>query len=381
MSRRSRSSIPQELHQLKAQEIYEQRIAKGENGSPEGDWETARIYLTNHPKVVRAWKRNKLSRIFANADTRTFALDVVKTIATFAAAIGLFITYLNALLDRQVAQERLVTDRFAKAVEQIGSSKEEVVIGGIYSLERIAKDSPKDQWTIMEVLTAFVRKNSPIKPKIQELQEGLEEKVKALEKVYPVDIQIQAALTVIGRRELKRDYTPDETSELNTKRIDLSNTNLSSVYLRDANLSKAYLFSTDFIGADLRDANLSSAYLRDVNLFSAYLFSANFRDANLRDVNLSSAYLRDANLFSADLIGANLRRADLRGANLYAVKNLSNEQIKSACFWEKAIYTEPKWNKAKKKWIAIDEKANQKRIEEIKQDKASDPKNPPDCSK
>ncbi len=59
MTRRSRLSIPHELQQVKAQEIYERRIAGGRNGIPEGDWETARRYLTRYPKVVRAWQRDR----------------------------------------------------------------------------------------------------------------------------------------------------------------------------------------------------------------------------------------------------------------------------------------------------------------------------------
>ena len=33
-------------------------------------------------------------------------------------------------------------------------------IGGIYALERIARDSAKDHPTVMEVLTAFIREHS-----------------------------------------------------------------------------------------------------------------------------------------------------------------------------------------------------------------------------
>ena len=33
-------------------------------------------------------------------------------------------------------------------------------LGGIYSLERISKESPDDYWTVMENLSAFVRKRS-----------------------------------------------------------------------------------------------------------------------------------------------------------------------------------------------------------------------------
>jgi hypothetical protein len=37
----------------------------------------------------------------------------------------------------------------------------EVRLGGIYALERIARDSPTDHWTIIEVLSTYVRENSP----------------------------------------------------------------------------------------------------------------------------------------------------------------------------------------------------------------------------
>ena len=57
-------------------------------------------------------------------------------------------------------QQRRITESFAKAVEQLGSDKLEVRLGGIYSLERISKESPDDYWTVMENLTAFVRERS-----------------------------------------------------------------------------------------------------------------------------------------------------------------------------------------------------------------------------
>ena len=46
-----------------------------------------------------------------------------------------------------------MTDRYTKAIEQLGPDKGlDVRIGGIYALERIARDSPRDHPTIMEVL-------------------------------------------------------------------------------------------------------------------------------------------------------------------------------------------------------------------------------------
>ena len=59
-----------------------------------------------------------------------------------------------------LSREGQVTDRYAKAIEQLGSDKLDVRIGGIYALERVARDSARDHPTVMEVLTAFVREHS-----------------------------------------------------------------------------------------------------------------------------------------------------------------------------------------------------------------------------
>jgi hypothetical protein len=61
---------------------------------------------------------------------------------------------------RQVhtARQGQLTERFTRAVDQLGKTGQpEVTIGGIYALERTARDSPGDQPAIAEVLTAYVR--------------------------------------------------------------------------------------------------------------------------------------------------------------------------------------------------------------------------------
>jgi hypothetical protein len=50
-----------------------------------------------------------------------------------------------------------VTARYTKAIEQLGSDRLDVRIGGIYALERIAHDSPRDHPAMLEVLAAFIR--------------------------------------------------------------------------------------------------------------------------------------------------------------------------------------------------------------------------------
>jgi uncharacterized protein YjbI with pentapeptide repeats len=394
---------------------------------------------------------------FNDSHNRGFALDVVKTIisalgliATIIAGFGLLLTYLDAQQDRQDAREnrkltedRLVTDRFSKAVEQlgkIGEKQEPVRIGGIYSLERIAKDSPTDHWTVMEVLTAYIRNNSPLPKKSEKLNSQSR-----------IGIDIQSALTVIKRREFKND--PDgqvlnlnnsylkqanlegaNLREANLFRANLFRANLREANLREANLREAnlfrvnlegaYLFRANLEGANLEGANLfianlEGAYLEGANLggaylgvadlegaylfranleganlFRAYLFRANLEGANLSGANLSGANLSGADLSGADLSGADLSGADLSGADLsgadlsgadlsgaylYRIKNLTNEEIKSACNWDKAIYSEAEFNRREFKWILIKEQANQEYIQKIRDDKASDPKGSPKC--
>ncbi len=444
--------IPLELHQIKAHEFYQKRLASGKEGNEIDDWQQAKEYLSQHPRAILAWnlkmpyrggkrliKRLLLSLqslvrvawkllifpfwlfqqipgLFAreDKDSRTFAIDVVKTIisalgliATLSAGIGLFVNYLNSQAEIQLIQERLITERFSKAVEQIGSGKEEVVIGGIYSLERIAKDSPKDQWTIMEVLTSYIRKNSPIPSNIQQLEP--EERQKALEKLPSVSIPVQAALTVIGRRKVENDQAGDnlaETTYFNkTKILDLSQTNLREANLILANLNGANLNGANLIGANLIGAylngaflvqanligaNLNRAILNGANLIGANLTGAELFGANLKEAGLFGAELNGANLIVANLDGANLDGAELNGANLdganlngailNGAEGLNPKQIKSACFWEKAIYTESKWDEDKQLWVAADREANQREIEKLKRDKNSDLPNPIDCN-
>ncbi len=164
---------------------------------------------------------------------------------------------------------------------------------------------------------------------------------------------------------------------------DLVGAYLGGAYLRGADLVGAYLDGAYLRGADLVGADLDGAYLRGADLSGADLDDAYLGDADLRDAYLGDADLRDAYLGDADLGDANLRDADLGDANLrdaYLIdtKNLTWTQIKSACFWEEAIY-KGKWNQEARKWVTS-KTDNTNFIEELKKDTASNPKEKIDCS-
>jgi len=90
-----------------------------------------------------------------------------------------------------LSREGQVTDRYTKAIEQLGSDKLDVRIGGIYALERIARDSERDHQTVIEVLAAFVREHSHEPWPQSERGLGLPD--------HATRPDVQVAINVIGR--------------------------------------------------------------------------------------------------------------------------------------------------------------------------------------
>jgi hypothetical protein len=85
--------------------------------------------------------------------------------------IGLFLTWRQMQDSRQsvatnerLSREGQAPDRFARAVDQLGSDQLAVRLGGIHALARIARDSEPDRRAIMQLLAAFIRTNSPWPP-------------------------------------------------------------------------------------------------------------------------------------------------------------------------------------------------------------------------
>jgi hypothetical protein len=82
-----------------------------------------------------------------------------RSLALLAGAIGVVGAVYTA---RTFALNRVgqLTDRFTKAIEQLGHQELDVRLGGIYALERIARDSEKDHPQVMEVLTGYIREHA-----------------------------------------------------------------------------------------------------------------------------------------------------------------------------------------------------------------------------
>jgi hypothetical protein len=162
-------------------------------------------------------------------------------------------------------REGQITDRFTKAIEQLGALAPgavdkagkprinlEVRFGGIYALERISHDSPKDQWTIMEVLTSYVHEHAgqAERGKTSGLSANGPPNWPPPQDIHP-EPDIQAILTVIGRRDVKYDAVGVSAffRILDLREADLRGADLSGAFLDDANLDGAQIFGAGLSGA------------------------------------------------------------------------------------------------------------------------------------
>ena len=200
--------------------------------------------------------------------------------------LGLLFTARNlrATQDKlDIDRQGQLTNRFIQATGQLGAELKEghpnieVRLGGIYALNRISNDWPKDYWPITDVLTAYVRHNARWSPS----------PVGADEPSPTTDIQ--AILTVLGHND-----PPGGFNERH--KLDLRNTDL-----RGAEFWDAHLEWTDFWGAHLDGAKLWGTILRHAKLDHAGLAGANLRAAKLEGASLEGTDVTGA-VFDRDTV-------------------------------------------------------------------------------
>jgi uncharacterized protein YjbI with pentapeptide repeats len=270
----------------------------------------------------------------------------------------------------RIARENLYTTLLTKAVEQLGATREEKVsakgddgkmeteiktvpntevrLGAIYALEKLARDYAPLHWPIMEILCAYVRKNcGPPPPEMSdevraaygtrfrndEHDRLIEQRKMALRAPY---VDVQAALTVIGRRGADRralesdlrtmsanpdayrlDFTGAALMKARLEGLHFEEALFNSACLEGARVEKAHLEGALLYGAHLEGARLGEAHLECSRLDGAHLEGAWLGEAHLEGAWLDRTHLEGAWLGAAHLEGALLRAAHLAGAKLY----------------------------------------------------------------
>jgi hypothetical protein len=217
----------------------------------------------------------------------------------------------NAQEQLHNAKESQITERLTRAIDQLASKDKEVDIsvGAIYSLERIAKDSPPDASSIHEVLSAYIRTRAKLPSDIESIEHSKEDEYGDTFLLYTRLPGVQAAMTALARPPLSLDSVPF----------------LICLDFRVSDLEGAYLRRASLFGCHFELANLKKAQLQDSNLKNATL-----QFADLKDACLQGAKLNGANLENADLQRAHLEGAFVGGCNFRNAKGLDEAHLKGA---------------------------------------------------
>jgi hypothetical protein len=238
------------------------------------------------------------------------AFAPIFTLAAGLAVAG--VTLMRHFAQTEADRQRRITESFSKAIEQLGSDKLEVRLGGIYALERISQESPRDYWTVMENLTAFVRERT--------------RRTEAERTARPRDQRISERAYLrwenAGRPEGRSEAFWAEAIE-QEKRGDPPAPDIAAVLtvIERRSADRCELEGAlDFSGAVLRQAHLSGAHLEGAALSGAHLEGA----------NIGEAHLDGARLLGAHFEGADLEEAHLEGARLTGAGGLTQWQIDTA---------------------------------------------------
>ena len=129
------------------------------------------------------------------------------------------------------AQKGLQNERYQKGTEMLGSKLLSVRLGGIYALQRLAKEHPEQNHVlIMQLFCAFVRNPTMARKSNDPLGEDIQAVMEAIGDRSKEDIELE------NKEGFKLDI-----SFANLKRLRLKNVNLSGANLQGANLSEAFL--------------------------------------------------------------------------------------------------------------------------------------------
>ncbi|MGW4241165.1 pentapeptide repeat-containing protein [Nocardia sp. NPDC004722] len=262
-------------------------------------------------------------------------------IAAVAATAGILASLLFNLNtananDKQydIARQKELTDRYAKAVEELANPNTSVQQGGLYLLSGLASDSREYRSSIYQVVAAFVRgqakadSNCHYDPATRSRPE----------------IRIEAALSILGHRD------PDDTTMLDISYsclagawlpgADLRGIRLDGVVLDGAVLEKAKFggpTGPPIIGANFNNTELSGAAITNIQVVSSQFINASMGDVDLTGTGFGEVTMCGAGL-SGEFKGFYAQSADIRDVYFGKMRDLASDAWRDPLYNEKTTW-------------------------------------------
>lgn len=180
-----------------------------------------------------------------------------------------------------------LTDRYAKAIGLLASDKLAERVGAVYALEHLMIESERDHSTVVEVLAAFVRdRTTPTTAEdapwdAEHNHEGGNDRPR-------VETDVQAALTVIGRRPRRPEPNAVDLSRADLCGADLSGLNFDGTWFWRTKLRSTIMLETRLNETNLCWAQLQEATLTGVQMKGAALDGAQLQNSVLYEAQLST---------------------------------------------------------------------------------------------
>lgn len=242
------------------------------------------------------------NNIEESKDIRSFLL---KAAGGIIALLALYLNYrrTNATekknsIDESTANNNLLIQQYAKASELLASDNISSRLSGIYLFEKIMNNNKEYYWQVIELLSAYVREkrniqNYWIKEEEIDLYENFDQiKVASEEpkptnfnskntyfKIEKVEADIQAIITVLGRRHL--DYHKED------HHINLRNTNLYGANFREDAIRNEKS-NLRFVGF-----NLVNVILFDCIFSDSYFENSYFQEAYIKDTKIIRSHFKN----------------------------------------------------------------------------------------
>jgi hypothetical protein len=199
------------------------------------------------------------------------------------------------------AEARRITDLYTKAVDQLGSEKAPVRLGGLYALERLAQDHEEHRQTIVNVLCAYLRMPYTVPGNRPEADAGDHVHAANRERLEEREVRLAAQRLLAHHLRPGAEDRPAATFWTDVS-LDLTGATLIEFSLRGCRVRFMACGSADFIGpagfvgatfthgADFPFANFAdAAHFHSVTFgSSAHFRSATFaREAHFRAANFN----------------------------------------------------------------------------------------------
>ena len=262
--------------------------------------------------VAEYW--NWLASIPSQGERESYSTTLRNVALLFGGVLALALGYWRGwAADRQakIAQEDVLDQRYQKGIEELGSTDPTKRLGGIYELQRLAEEYPRQYHVpIMRRLCAALRGSTDTNS-TGECKANIEPPHVAPK----IKDDIQALIDAIGSRS-KEQFDLEGKARF---QIDLRNSDLRHAKLSGANLSSApwsqwtgfsrmellrFSKTTDFSNAKLCSAWLDLAYLKEVNFDGACLCGAYLIRTNLSGAHFAGSNLHEALSWGPILSGA-----------------------------------------------------------------------------